>query len=241
MWLSRFVFPLSLLGAGIICFHYLSGLDREGETIFASDPRLLTALSCTADDMWIHEQVGDALFDKVELNDRDGSPSEELIIFANQGIPRSMFELAYFYISFSDDDDSEEQAYNWMVRAAEAGDILAQNELGNAYIHGELGLEQDYELAQIWLERAMSAGEQLSAGSLGELYRNGSIQPPESQSANYTATDHNLTSAETCYGPALQDLTYYKNSARYLSVHWRANALLRHELLQFSEQGGFLN
>lgn len=63
-------------------------------------------------------------------------------------------------------------AYDRILKCAQSGDVLAQNELGKMYENGE-GLIQDYALAQYWYQQAADKKDQFGQLNLGLLYLDG--------------------------------------------------------------------
>ncbi len=61
---------------------------------------------------------------------------------------------------------------NELTEAAEAGDIEAQNELGNCYYNGD-GVEQDYKKAAYWYGKSAESGNAIPEYNLGLLYEYG--------------------------------------------------------------------
>ena len=63
-------------------------------------------------------------------------------------------------------------AYDRILKCAQSGDVLAQNELGKMYENGE-GVIQDYALAQYWYQQAADKKDQFGQLNLGLLYLGG--------------------------------------------------------------------
>ena len=71
-------------------------------------------------------------------------------------------------------------------KAAEAGDRLAQRNLGLMYEEGE-GVERDYERAAQWYRRAAAQGDPVAQNKLGRLYSYGFGVPHDYRRAAYWA------------------------------------------------------
>lgn len=82
---------------------------------------------------------------------------EELLPKAQGGNVQAMVELAEAYVN-SWDDGSEEKAFKWYSKAAEAGNAEAMFNLYKAYYFGNLGQDSDENRAQQWLDKAIAKG-----------------------------------------------------------------------------------
>jgi len=80
---------------------------------------------------------------------------------AEHGLPRALAELGYFLWYFRGDD---EEAYPWLLRAAEAGQAAAMNLLGD--IHD---FRHEPAEAIAWYEKAAALGDELAARNLAAL------------------------------------------------------------------------
>ena len=65
-----------------------------------------------------------------------------------------------------------DEAVKWYRKAAEQGNAMAQNNLGDAYENGH-GVPQDYDEAVKWYRKAVEQGEALAQSNLGNCYENG--------------------------------------------------------------------
>lgn len=86
---------------------------------------------------------------------------------AKKGHTHAMANLGIFLLS----QEEHPEALQWLKKGAEAGNGLAQANLGYAYFDG-IGVEQDVALAITWLRRAATQGNGLK--NLGVVYKNGS-------------------------------------------------------------------
>lgn len=62
---------------------------------------------------------------------------------------------------------------NTLEKAAASGDVTAMGVLGENYLHGNLGLEKNYEKAYQWSKKAADMGNARSLTVLGILYMEG--------------------------------------------------------------------
>ena len=65
------------------------------------------------------------------------------------------------------------KALYYLKKAAEQGDVRAQNDLGVMYGKGEGMAYEDYEKAVYWYRKAAEQGFAMSQFNLGNLYRKG--------------------------------------------------------------------
>ncbi|MBD5306498.1 MAG: hypothetical protein HDS14_02580 [Bacteroides sp.] len=126
---------------------------------------------------------------------------------ANQNDGHSIQQLANLYFNGDGVPKDEKEAFMWVERGAENGDVDAMVTMADALIYGDRGLEIDYAKALQWYEKAIATGN-LSANYLwnvGHMYQTG------------MGTDINLKkafdlfskSAELKYGQAYNDLAYF--------------------------------
>ena len=86
--------------------------------------------------------------------------------------------LSQLNLAYMEDPRSEERAvlcrgyFPSVVKAAEAGDIVAADELGDMYLYG-FGVEKSGEQAVFWLEKGVEKGYWRSLNALGDMYRLG--------------------------------------------------------------------
>lgn len=67
------------------------------------------------------------------------------------------------------------EAFKWTIRAAEAGHIIAQNNIGLSYLHG-LGVKKDAKKAFEWFKKSALQGLSYAQSELAMLYyRQGNI------------------------------------------------------------------
>ncbi|SMN00825.1 hypothetical protein SPONN_1980 [uncultured Candidatus Thioglobus sp.] len=62
-----------------------------------------------------------------------------------------------------------DEAFKWTIRAAEAGHIVAQNNIGLSYLHG-LGVKKDKNAAFKWFEKSAKQGLSYAQSELAMLY-----------------------------------------------------------------------
>ncbi len=101
--------------------------------------------------------VGDSYQDKSDLRER-----------AEKGDADAMAELASSFMQQGDVDS----AFKWNLKAAELGNVRAENALGVAYVWGH-GVEINYEEAVKWFKKAAEKGNINSQYSLGVRYVKG--------------------------------------------------------------------
>lgn len=84
-------------------------------------------------------------------------------------------------------EDKWKEAANWFRRAAEHGNIDAQNQLADCYLHG-YGVDQNPEMAIYWYQQAAEQGDAYAQFCLGTLYDEGECvaQNPEMAVRWYT-------------------------------------------------------
>ena len=80
------------------------------------------------------------------------------------------------YINSVDFNHSEHWRYTqaalWYRKAAEQGNSVAQDALGDLYYNGQ-GVPQDYTQAALWYRKAAEQGDAEAQDALGDLYNNG--------------------------------------------------------------------
>ncbi len=87
----------------------------------------------------------------------------------------SWYRIGYDYSQRKRNDE----AFRWMMRAAEAGHIAAQNNIGLSYLHG-LGAEKNEKKAFVWFEKAAKQGLSYAQSELAMLYyRQGKVKQAE--------------------------------------------------------------
>ena len=78
------------------------------------------------------------------------------------------YQIGYDYSQMGRNDD----AFEWMVRAADGGHSAAQNNIGLSYLHG-LGAEKDDKKAFEWFEKSAEQGLPYAQSELAMLYYEG--------------------------------------------------------------------
>jgi TPR repeat protein len=91
---------------------------------------------------------------------------------ADQGHPRAMTALAYFYSQGVGVDKDNAQAFSLNTRAAGAGYPPGQFNLAVQYYKGD-GVPRDLDKSLFWCRKAAGAGDESAQFMLGELYENG--------------------------------------------------------------------
>lgn len=74
---------------------------------------------------------------------------------AEMGDPISMFEVAHYIARGEGTEQSDDDALEWLRRAANAGHVGAMDRLAQIYLNGEWGQEADAEKAAEWANRAL--------------------------------------------------------------------------------------
>jgi len=86
------------------------------------------------------------------------------------------------YINSVDFNHSEHWRYTqaalWYRKAAEQGNSVAQDALGDLYYNGQ-GVPQDYTQAALWYRKAAEQGNSVAQDALGDLYYNGQGVPQD--------------------------------------------------------------
>ena len=70
------------------------------------------------------------------------------------------------------DQEKYDDAYSWLLKAAEQGNAAAQNNLGLCYYYGQ-GVEQSYTEAVKWYRKAAEQGNAAAQNNLGVCYKSG--------------------------------------------------------------------
>ena len=77
----------------------------------------------------------------------------------------------YYFNNYTATDVNKEKAFLYYEKAAEQGNVVAQDNLGNCYYNGE-GVEKNDSEAMRWYQKAAEQGNKYSQYSLGLLYYN---------------------------------------------------------------------
>jgi TPR repeat protein len=80
-----------------------------------------------------------------------------LLLSANNGFTRAQVKLA----NILDSNQRFEEAFEWYSKAAEAGDMDAQNNVGVCYKNGE-GVSKNLEKAMFWFSKSAKQGCELA-------------------------------------------------------------------------------
>jgi uncharacterized protein len=115
----------------------------------------------------------DWLGDQVKWRDWSKWTTEQATAAANDGDEEAETAMADWYFAgqsgFKRDDV---EALNWLRKAADQGDSMAEWKLANAYLNG-LGVDKNYVQAANWFRKAADQGNALAENDLGSLYDNG--------------------------------------------------------------------
>ena len=96
----------------------------------------------------------------------------------------AQLEVAIAYAEGIGVQRNDQEAVNWYQAAAENGNAIAQNNLGNRYNVGR-GVPQDYAEARRWYRRAAEQGLAVAQNSLGVMLEQGLGGPPAPREATY--------------------------------------------------------
>ena len=96
-------------------------------------------------------------------------------------------------------DEVRSKARRLLIRAAEAGIPLAQNELGNMYRDGSYGFPVDLNRSRKWFETGLNNQDGMAAWNLARMYADGIGVPSDLQ----TALKYLGKSVELGYGPSV--------------------------------------
>jgi TPR repeat protein len=104
---------------------------------------------------------------------------------ADNGSRNAFANLGVCYLYGEGVDTSYDQAALYFKRGAESGVALAQQQLGDLYESGKLGVEKDYAKALYWMRKAAEQGYGHAQGRLGWFYQNGKVTAKDMASALY--------------------------------------------------------
>ena len=186
------------------------------------DPRLARILDCDEAAMARATDLGEnwwAVLDRHHTE--DDLPDDVMLARAEGGDDHAMTVAAFAYLGEAGDEPVgpyNAEGLAWLERAAAAGNITAQNEMGYTYAHGRYGITRDPGQAQGWLEKAVLGGDALAGFTLGELYAEGSIQAPAGDHAlpGELGFAADMVSAQRCYFDALNRVAEHLRRGRYL-------------------------
>lgn len=142
---------------------------------------------------------GTAVGKDMQIAQRYRQASEsQLLVMAEQGDAQAQYLMGRINSSLL---DQQNKASEWFRRAAEAGHVLAQGELGYHLEVGR-GVSKSYSQAAVWYEKAARQGDFYSASNLGNFYRDG-----KGVTQNYAkAREWYQRAAEHQYGQAMNEL-----------------------------------
>ncbi|MFV0482239.1 MAG: tetratricopeptide repeat protein [Campylobacteraceae bacterium] len=83
-----------------------------------------------------------------------------------QGDREAQYRLAIYY----EDTGNSSEALMWYEKSASNDYVLAQNELGNIYLEGKLGLKEDFDKAFSYYQKASDGGYYDAINNLSYMY-----------------------------------------------------------------------
>jgi uncharacterized protein len=98
---------------------------------------------------------------------------------ADQGNAKAQALLGTMYENGGGVAQDLTEAVKWLRKAAEGGEVTAQDYLGVLYATGDSGLEQDYSQATKWYRKAADQGNPHAQNSLGSMYAQGEGVPQD--------------------------------------------------------------
>jgi TPR repeat protein len=133
-----------------------------------------------------------AVFSYIDTSDEDRAESDkDLKEAANQGFPPAMYELGLRYeFGLAGMDINNDQAHEWMAKAADSGYTPAMVEVAGLLWKG-LGMQNgaaNARRAVEWAERAASAGSTKAKRLLGEFYLYGNVRPKTGEEVDSNST-----------------------------------------------------
>jgi TPR repeat protein len=93
---------------------------------------------------------------------------DEDMSLAKEGDAAAQERLGLRYLNAKD----FKEAFKWYQKAADQGNVGAQNNLGSMYNLGE-GVEQDFKEAVKWYQKAADQGDAIAQDNLGGMYVRG--------------------------------------------------------------------
>jgi len=185
-------------------FEYLTDLTGKGS--FEAAEKLFNAY------FW-----GDA------YTETDQSTALELLEkFAdkNQSAPAANV-LVEHYRFFVDDENSDEKAVHWLKFSASLRDGESAFELGKAYYLGNLGLDEDEDIASEYLEQSLDYGDQQGYPILAKIYLNSDDEEKQSRGKELMTVGAKAGNAECQFELANRYLTgeNFKKDVR-LGISW---------------------
>lgn len=177
--------------------------EPAAPAVVFEEERLTRAAHCTVHDMTQAEGFAAEWLTEYEALGAGSLSVETLQGRAGEGDVTAMELLAFHFANRGGEGD-ETLAGDWMMQAAEAGSVVASQEVGFARVRGTLGLETDLAEGVRWLNLAYEAGDPIAAHNLGDLYTAGTIAPPPDLTAEDAALDAYLTAAAGCYDDSLE-------------------------------------
>ncbi|MCP3669966.1 MAG: sel1 repeat family protein [Gammaproteobacteria bacterium] len=98
----------------------------------------------------------------IEMNTLDFAvvtpTTADLLQQAQAGIVDAKFGLYAYLVTGKLEGMSEGEAVQWLRKAAESGNALAQYNLGAVYLEGKHGIDKNEDLAIKWFKRSANAG-----------------------------------------------------------------------------------
>lgn len=135
------------------------------------------------------KKVKDEIFNRVyafRLYDRDGA-LKKYGAAAEAGDITAQRALYEAYSDGRGAPQSRQLAFEWIMKAASAGDGFAQTVVGEAYLNGYTPVDRDYQAAIQWLTKGAENGQWLAAWMLSDLYKKGLGGKPDSRRAQFWA------------------------------------------------------
>lgn len=93
--------------------------------------------------------------DDVSGSNLDYLSNDELLKLANQDNAEACFQIGCaYYLGNRGYEVDHRKGKEWVMRAANLGDIMAQCELGKIYLNGDEFTSKDYDKAYYWIEKS---------------------------------------------------------------------------------------
>lgn len=135
------------------------------------DQLLLDAVSGNAD---TQNQLGDAYFDGIEIEQDPKQAFEWYLCAAEQGHGKAQYNVAYAYANGIGTQKNIEESIKWYSKSADQGVALAQYVLAKLLIAGQY-IEQDITQGLDLLHKASDQGLDLAQYDLGTIFLEGKI------------------------------------------------------------------
>jgi TPR repeat protein len=119
-------------------------------------------------------QLGDAYFDGIEIEQDPKQAFEWYLCAAEQGHGKAQYNVAYAYANGIGTQKTIEESIKWYSKSADQGVALAQYVLAKLLIAGQY-IEQDITQGLDLLHKASDQGLDLAQYDLGTIYLEGKI------------------------------------------------------------------